>query len=103
VVGSSRLRAAIRTPRRLGGPLDSTVGRQMKLVTLNIQHGGGRRIPGILDYLRSQEADAIVLTEFRENSNAEALRSGLAENGFHHFAGASVVQKEKASSGDSRE
>lgn len=65
----------------------------MKLVTLNIQHGGGKRIPGILDYLQSQDADVIVLTEFRENSNAETLRSGLVAKGFHHFAGASVVPK----------
>lgn len=66
----------------------------MKLVTLNIQHGGGKRIPEILVYLQSQDADVIVLTEFRENSNAAALRSGLAAKGFHYFAGASVAPKE---------
>ena len=66
----------------------------MKFVTLNIQHGGGKRIPAILDYLQSQNADAIVLTEFREDSNAGALRSALAANGYRHFAGASVAPKE---------
>lgn len=68
----------------------------MKLVTLNIRHGGGKRIPAILDYLRSQSADLIVLTEFRSNSNAGALRSGLAAQGFHHFSEASVVPKENS-------
>ncbi|EIC23635.1 endonuclease/exonuclease/phosphatase family protein [Thiorhodovibrio frisius] len=66
----------------------------MKIVTLNIQHGGGKRIPGILNYLQSQDADAIVLTEFRENSNAEALRFGLAADGYRYFAGASIAPKE---------
>lgn len=66
----------------------------MKLVTLNIQHGGGNRVPAILDYLQSQDADVIVLTEFRENSNAVALQSGLAAKGLLHFAGASVAPKE---------
>ena len=68
----------------------------MKIVTLNIRHGGGRRIPGILDYLRSLDADALVLTEFRENSNAPALRTGLAEAGLVHFAGASVDSAENS-------
>ena len=66
----------------------------MKLVTLNIQQGGGRRIRGILDYLRSQDADVIVLTEFRGNSNADAIRSGLEAPGFRHFASASIAPKE---------
>jgi exonuclease III len=63
---------------------------------LNVQHGGGKRIPEILDYLQSQDADVIVLTEFRGNLNAEALRSGLAARGFHHFAGAPVSPKKNS-------
>lgn len=35
-----------------------------------------------------------MLTKFRENSNAEALRTGLAASGFRHFAGASTTPKE---------
>lgn len=66
----------------------------MKLITLNIQHGGGKRIPKILDFLQSQDADVIVLTEFRENANAEALRSGLTAKGFPYFSSASSDPKE---------
>jgi len=40
----------------------------MKIVTLNIRHGGGTRVPVILEYLDSQNGDVIVLTEFRENA-----------------------------------
>jgi exodeoxyribonuclease III len=68
----------------------------MKLVTLNIQHGGGRRVPKILAYLRSQSADVIVLTEFREDANARALRSDLGTEGFLHFAAASIGAKENS-------
>lgn len=65
----------------------------MNLVTLNIQHGGGKRIHRILEYLQSLDADVIVLTEFRENSNAQVLRCGLATAGYLHFAAASVEPK----------
>lgn len=68
----------------------------MKLITLNIRHGGGKRVPQILGYLQSQNPDVIVLTEFRENSNASALRAGLVESGFLFFAGASTVAKENS-------
>jgi exodeoxyribonuclease-3 len=66
----------------------------MKLVTLNIQHGGGARILKILGYLESQDADVIVLTEFRENANADALRSALTAKGYLYFAAASNNHKE---------
>jgi hypothetical protein len=66
----------------------------MKIVSLNIQHGGGNRVSPILAYLTSLHADVIVLTEFRENANAKRLRSGLAATGMLHFAGASVAPKE---------
>jgi exonuclease III len=66
----------------------------MKLVTLNIRHGGGKRISAILAYLKSLDADVIILTEFRENSNAKQLRSGLAATGLQYFAAASVAPRE---------
>ena len=78
----------------LGKP--ELASKPMKFVTLNIQHGGGKRIPEILEYLHSQDADVIVLTEFRNNSNAEALRAGLATAGFLHFAGASAAAQENS-------
>jgi len=39
----------------------------MKIVTLNIRHGGGKRIHQILDHLDKYHSDIIVLTEYREN------------------------------------
>ncbi len=68
----------------------------MKLVTLNIQHGGGNRISAILEYLQSQNADVIVLTEFRANRNAKILRSHLFKLGFLYFAAASINPKENS-------
>ena len=68
----------------------------MKVISLNIQHGGGKRVREILGYLLPQNADVIVLTEFRENENASVLRSALAVNGFAHFAAASIAPKENS-------
>lgn len=68
----------------------------MKIVTLNIQHGGGRRINTIADYLIALRADLLVLTEFRENANASLLRSKLGSHGFIHFAGATISQNQNS-------
>lgn len=65
----------------------------MKIITLNIQHGGGKRLHGILGFLESQDADTIVLTEFRENANARVLRAELKDMAFCHFASASKAPK----------
>ena len=65
----------------------------MKLITLNIRHGGGKRVPRILEYLRTLNADVIVLTEFRENANAIALRAGLWESGFGFLPAHRWLQK----------
>lgn len=68
----------------------------MRLVSLNIRHGGGTRIPGLVKYLRKLDADVIVLTEFRENANANQLRSSLAAQGLTHFTTASTLPKENS-------
>ena len=68
----------------------------LKIVTLNIQHGGGTRVPAIVEYLRSQDADVVVLTEFRENANARGLRSARAANGFVHFAVAATSARQNS-------
>jgi exodeoxyribonuclease-3 len=67
--------------------------KTMKIVTLNIRHGGGTRVPVILEYLDSQNGDVIVLTEFRENANATVIPSGLLAQGLAHFAAASIAPK----------
>lgn len=68
----------------------------MKIVTLNIQHGGGKRVSKIIDYIRSLQPDLIVLTEYRENANAPLFRSELATQGFVHFANALITAKENS-------
>lgn len=68
----------------------------MKLLTLNIQHGGGKRIPQIIAYLKAQNADIIVLTEFRDNPNATTLRTKLAALSYSFFTCASKNPKENS-------
>lgn len=68
----------------------------MKLVTLNILRGGGKRAPAIVDYLLSLSADVLVLTEFIGNSSGELIRSKLAAAGFGHFATASDEPNENS-------
>lgn len=54
----------------------------MKVVALNIRHGGGDRVSVILDAINSHEADTIVLTEFRENKNSGKIRNALFKDGY---------------------
>ena len=56
----------------------------MRLLTLNLRHGGAARIDRIAGYLLSQNADTLVLSEFRPNSAGAALRQQLASAGFEH-------------------
>lgn len=58
----------------------------MKLVTLNLRHGGGRRMPQLADRLAGYGADLLLLTEFRENAAAATLRTTLAASGLTHQA-----------------
>lgn len=68
----------------------------MKTITLNIRHGGGRRIPQLVAFLKGHAPDVVVLTEFREDKNASTLRSELASMGLVHFAAASTSAKENS-------
>lgn len=58
----------------------------MRLVTLNIRHGGGRHTAALATALLRQRADLLVLSEFRNNRHGEALRNKLAASGFTHQA-----------------
>jgi len=57
----------------------------MKLLSLNIRQGGGPRIAAICDYLVAQNCDAIVITEFRNNSSGDQLKVILAQAGFCYY------------------
>lgn len=56
----------------------------MRLLTLNLRHGGGARMPRLLAHLRAHEADVLVLTEHRHNAASVLLREGLAAAGYVH-------------------
>lgn len=56
----------------------------MRLLTLNLRHGGGRRASELLRYLLGQRADVLVLSEFRANPPGAMLRAELAAAGFTH-------------------
>jgi exonuclease III len=58
----------------------------LRLLTLNIRHGGGRRTEAIADALTSSDAEVIILTEFRENASARVLRERLAAKGWQQQA-----------------
>lgn len=66
----------------------------MKLVTLNIQHGGGRRITPIIEFLKSLDSDVLVLTEYHlEDKN---LAKSLADLGYSHQIAGSTLPKENS-------
>jgi exodeoxyribonuclease-3 len=54
-------------------------------LTLNIRHGGAKRILKILDYLKAQDADMICLTEFRNSDSGQKIISGLAKFGYGYY------------------
>lgn len=69
----------------------------MKIVTLNLRHGGGTRIEKLVEYLIGTGADAIICTEFRPASEAGArLRSALADAGYGGFHVSQTVKSDRA-------
>jgi exonuclease III len=56
------------------------------IVALNIQHGGGKRTPELIKWLGTQNADIVVLSEWRNNPRGSAIEAALKSRGFHvHF------------------
>ena len=56
----------------------------MKVIALNIRHGGGNRIKSIVPILVQSKADIIVLTEFRFHNNSNIVRNLLKKEGYAH-------------------
>lgn len=50
----------------------------VRIVSWNIQHGGGRRVRGILDQVRVWAPDCIVLLEYRGTEPSQRVGQGLA-------------------------
>jgi len=59
-----------------------TLLKNMKIITWNIRHGGGPRINKIIDRIQYHNADIVIITEYRNNSNGLELKNQLAENGY---------------------
>lgn len=53
----------------------------MRIVALNIRHGGGRRIDAIANAILAHEPDVVVLSEFHASQNGSRLLEKLAEAG----------------------
>lgn len=53
-----------------------------KLISWNIQQGGGSRTLKILKYLLLKKPEIIVLNEFKNNSNGLTIRTKLLQNGY---------------------
>jgi exodeoxyribonuclease-3 len=59
----------------------------MKIITWNIQHGGGKRISSILKVLElNSDCDVLIITEFRTNSNGQKIQDTLSSLGFRYSA-----------------
>ena len=66
----------------------------MKLITLNIQHGGGRRTAAIVEFLAQSNADVIVLSEYQ--SDDKNLGQQLIQLGYQHQVAGSTLPKENS-------
>jgi len=56
----------------------------MRLLTLNLRHGGGVRMAGLAERLVAADADVLVLSEYRHNEAAGELHRRLAGAGYLH-------------------
>jgi exodeoxyribonuclease III len=54
----------------------------MKLVSLNIQHGGRTRVDLLLERILQHEPEVVVLTEFHQEESGRKITAGLAKAGF---------------------
>ena len=54
---------------------------QMKILSWNILHGGGKRAPQILSTIETEQPDIVTLQEFRHASSKDVLLQGLTTMG----------------------
>jgi len=62
----------------------------MKIMTFNIRHGGGTRVHSITKSIDFHNPDILVLTEYRENKNADVLRGHLARSGYLYMTSGTI-------------
>lgn len=64
-----------------------------KIMTWNIQHGGGSRLAKILERIQHHDPDVMVLTEFRSHDKGKWLRAELASLGWTNQAASNADRK----------
>lgn len=65
----------------------------MRIVSWNAQHGGGRRAARFAETLADFDADAVVITEFRNNSSGKKIIDILQASGIANFSGNNTPAK----------
>jgi exodeoxyribonuclease III len=60
----------------------------IRIISLNVQNGGGKRTHRIADWLATQHASAVILPEWRNNISGERISNRLTEIGFQTVAAA---------------
>jgi exonuclease III len=61
----------------------STSGKAIRLLTLNLQHGGKSRIEGIVQTITRYRPDIAILTEYRVGAGEEIAQRLKADGLFH--------------------
>jgi exodeoxyribonuclease-3 len=60
----------------------------LRIVSLNIRHGGGGRTPQLMDWIKSRQPFATVITEWRDNCSGQQISKSLTADGFDAIAAA---------------
>jgi exonuclease III len=68
----------------------------LRLLTWNLRHGGGARVPAILAALARIDADLLVLSEFRSGEAGARLLAGLAAMGYGCAAPAALAPRQNS-------
>src|SRR5665647_593198 len=58
----------------------------IRIVSLNIQHGGGKRVIRLADWIATMEPSVVVIPEWRNNAPGKIIRDRLTTNGFRTVA-----------------
>lgn len=66
----------------------------MRLVAMNIRHGGGDRVEKIAAFVASVSPHTLVLTEYRENQKGRMLRETFFAQGYAWQAAGSARPRE---------
>src|SRR5215831_5846428 len=58
----------------------------IKIVSLNIRHGGGKRIAALADWLDKENSSVLVLSEWRQNTAGHNIRERFINLGYDTFS-----------------